>query len=192
MMHAFNMETRTPEADWPTTVQAIQSIINNSPSRRLGGRAPITFHTGMPPGDPLTVALSGSKTRNVQSIDQARLQQKMNVDALLKTLDQMHKDVHSSLSTSPKQAVERHNAKSHVVPYKPTVGDYVVVARTQGPRTKMSTNWIGPRRVSRILSDFTVELEHLLPRHHCRHSRLPYQAVRGRIGWNQGAEKRSR
>ncbi len=26
----------------------------------------------------------------------------------------------------------------------------------------MSTNWIGPRRVSRILSDFTVELEHLL------------------------------
>ncbi len=41
-------------------------------------------------------------------------------------------------------------------------GDYVVVARTQGPRTKMSTNWIGPRRVSRIVSDFTVELEHLL------------------------------
>ncbi len=35
-------------------------------------------------------------------------------------------------------------------------------ARRQGPRTKMSTNWIGPRRVSRILSDFTVELEHIL------------------------------
>ncbi len=36
------------------------------------------------------------------------------------------------------------------------------MARTQGPRTKMSTNWIGLRRVSRILSDFSVELEHLL------------------------------
>ncbi len=45
VMHAFNSETRTPEADWPTTVQAIQSIINNSPSRRLGGRAPITVQT---------------------------------------------------------------------------------------------------------------------------------------------------
>ncbi len=30
--HAFNPETRTREADWPTTVQEIQSIINNSPS----------------------------------------------------------------------------------------------------------------------------------------------------------------
>ncbi len=66
--------------------------------------------------------LSGSKTRNVRSIDQARLGQKMNVDALLETLDQMHKDVDSSLSTSRKQAVECHNAKTHVVPYKPTVG----------------------------------------------------------------------
>ncbi len=74
----------------------------------------------------------------------------------------MHKEVDSYLSTSRKIAVERHNAKTHVVPYKPTVGDYVVAACPQGPRTKMSTNWIGPRPVSRILSDFTDELEHLL------------------------------
>ncbi len=26
----------------------------------------------------------------------------------------------------------------------------------------MSTHWVGPRRISRILSDFTVEIEHLL------------------------------
>ncbi len=100
------------------------------------------------------------------------------MDALLDTLDQMHKDVDSSLSTPRKQAVERHNAKTHVVLYKPIVEDYVVVVRTQGPRTKMSTNWIGPRRVSRILSDFTVELEHLLTGttavvHVCRIYRTP-------------------
>ncbi len=59
-------------------------------------------------------------------------------------------------------AVERHNAKTHVVPYKPTVEDYVAVARTHGPRTKMSTNWVGPRRISLFLSDFTVEIELLL------------------------------
>ncbi len=81
----------------------------------------------------------------------------MNVDALLEILDQMHKDVDSSLFTSRKQAVERPNSKTHVVPYKPTVGDYVVVARMQGPPTKMSAN-----RVSRIFSDFSVQLEHLL------------------------------
>ncbi len=102
VMHAFNSETRTPEADWSTTVQAIQSIIKNSLSRRLGGRVPITVHTGMPSGNPLTVALSGSKIRNVRSIDPARLRQKMNVDALLETLDQMHNEVDSSLSKSRK------------------------------------------------------------------------------------------
>ncbi len=51
------------------------------------------------------------------------------MDALLETLDQMHKDVDSSLSTSWKQAIYRRNAKTHEIPYKPTVGDYVVVPR---------------------------------------------------------------
>ncbi len=72
---------------------------------------------------------------------------------------------------------KRCNAKNCVVPYKPTVWDYVVVA----PRTKMSTNWIGPRRVSRILSDFTVQLEN----HFCCPC-LPHQAVRQHFARNQG------
>ncbi len=55
-----------------------------------------------------------------------------------------------------------HNGKTHVVPYKADRGDYVVLARTQGPRPKLFKNWIGPRRVSRILSDLIFELEHLL------------------------------
>ncbi len=165
--------------------------MNNSPSCRLRGRAPITVHTGMPSGNAVTVALSGSKIRNVRSIDQARLQQKMNVDALLETLDQMHKDVDSSLSMSRKQAVERHNAKTHVVPYKATVGDYVVVARTQGPLPKMSTNWIGPRRVSSILRLHCRALASP-HRHHFRWLRVPHQAVRRPFRWNQGADGRSR
>ncbi len=75
----------------------------------------------------------GSKTRNVRSIDQARLGQKMNVDALLETLEQMHKDViHLSLRRASRLS-ERHNAKTHVVPYKPTVGDYVVWCARRDP-----------------------------------------------------------
>ncbi len=76
----------------------------------------------------------------------------------------MHKYVDQALSASRKPAVERHNAKTHMVPQKPTFGDYVAVARTHGPRTKMSTNWVGLRRMSRIL----VEL-------HCRDCALTYQ-----------------
>ena len=81
---------------------------------------------------------------------------------MLEALDNMHKEVSGILSETRAKAVDRHNRKTHIRPYSPTVGDYVVVARTRGARTKMSCNWIGPRRVTRILSDFTVEIEHLL------------------------------
>ncbi len=71
----------------------------------------------------------------METIDQARILQKLNIDKLLESPDKMHKDVDQTLSASRKNAVERHTGKTHVVPYKPTVGDYAVVARTHGPRT---------------------------------------------------------
>ncbi len=100
-MHSLNSETSTTEADWPITVHPIQSIMKNSPSRQLGGRTPVAFYTGMPSGNSLVVALSGSKIRSVRYVDQVRLQQKMNADSLL-ALDRMHKDVDATFSTSCK------------------------------------------------------------------------------------------
>ena len=162
VMHALSAELRIPEAEWTKTVPAIQSIINNSPSRRLGNRAPITVHTGMEPGNPLLIALQTMNVRDVSSVGEAEVIQKLEVDSMLKALDEMHKEVASTLEGARGKAVDCHNRKTHVRPYNPSVGDYVVVARTKGPKTKMSANWVGPRRVARILSDFTVELEHLL------------------------------
>jgi len=162
VMRAFNTEMKKAEVDWPTSVSAIQSIINNSPSRRLGNRAPITVHTGMESGNPLSLALSEVKIRKTRSMDEARILQELNITAAQEALDNIHKEVEGSLSASRKQAVERHNSKTHITPYKPFVGDYVVVARFLGPHTKMSTQWVGPRRITQILSDFTVEVEHLL------------------------------
>ncbi len=98
VIHAFNSETLTLEADWPEYVPATQSIINNAPSRRLGGRAPITVHTSMPSGNPLTVALTECKIQGVEKTDQARVLQRLNIDKLLESLDKMHKDVDQTLS----------------------------------------------------------------------------------------------
>ena len=33
VLHALSTEMRVPETDWPSVVPALQSIINNSPSR---------------------------------------------------------------------------------------------------------------------------------------------------------------
>lgn len=69
--------------EWPRAVPAIQAIINKSPSRRLGGRAPITVHSGMQPGNPLTVALTTSKVTDVESLDHATTLQKLKIDDML-------------------------------------------------------------------------------------------------------------
>ena len=162
VMRAFSAEFQIPESDWPKTVPAIQSIINNTPARRLGNRSPITVHTGMEPGNPLYLALNRMNIQDVSSVDKARILQALRIEELQKYLDDMHKSVNNALSESRKKAIERHNAKTGVRPCNPIVGDYVVVARTKGPRTKMSANWVGPRRVIQILSDFIVRVEHLL------------------------------
>lgn len=162
VLHAVSTEVQVPETEWPSVVPAIQSIINNSPSRRLNDLSPIKVHTGMDSGNPLSVALTIAKERGVRSLDETRILQNLRISEVMETLDNMHKDVRCSLQSSRKAAVDRHNRKTHVRAYKPSVGDFVLVARMQGPRTKMSAKWVGPRRVTRILNDFTVEVEHLL------------------------------
>ena len=161
-LHSLSTELRVPETEWPTVVPALQSIINNSPSRRLSGMSPIKVQTGMNPGNPLSIALTVAESTGVQSLDEARLMQTLSITDLQNSMDSMHRYVAPILDATRLAAVERHNRKTHMRPYNPTRGDFVVVTRMHGPRTKMSANWVGPRRITDILSDFTVEVEHLL------------------------------
>ena len=162
VIRALSAEFEVPEADWTTTVPAIQSIINNSPTRRLGNRAPITVHTGMEAGNPLQLALVSIGYKDIDSVDEARAIQKLSIDKFQCALDKMHKEVDDTLSSERKKAIQRHNSKTHVRPCNISVGDYVVIARYHGPRTKMSANWVGPRRVVQALSDFTFKVKHLI------------------------------
>ena len=127
VMRAFCIETRTPEADWPKSVPAVQRTINNSPTCRLNGLAPITVHTGIKPGNPLNLALSGFSEKRIKFIDEVQLKHKLLLQDLFDALDAMHRDVSDTLSKARKQVIESHNAKIHVTPYKSTQGDYVLV-----------------------------------------------------------------
>lgn len=57
IMRAFSTKFKIHESDCPSTVPSIQNIINNTLSRRLGNKAPITVHTGMKSGNPQNLAL---------------------------------------------------------------------------------------------------------------------------------------
>lgn len=75
LMHEFSAEFQIPETEWPTTVPAIMSIINNAPSRRLGNKVPITVHTGIPAGNPLNPALSTINYVGATNMEEARVMQ---------------------------------------------------------------------------------------------------------------------
>ena len=74
----------------------------------------------------------------------------------------MHRSVRGTLSESRKKAVDRHNKRTGVLSCNLNVGDYVVVARTRGPRTKMSANWVGPRRIVQVLKDYIYRVQHFI------------------------------
>lgn len=162
VMRAFSAEFQIPESDWPSTVPAIQSIINNTPTRRLGNRSPTAVHTCMKSGNHLHLAMTTVKYDDVSSVDVVRVLQNLKIENLLESLNNMHMSVNEMLSESRKNVIERHNARTGVYPCNPVKGDYVVVARTKDSRTKMSANWFGLTRVVQVLSDFIVKVEHLL------------------------------
>lgn len=136
----MNTDMGVPETQWPSIVSAIQLVINNSPSRRLGGRAPIMVHTGMENGNPLSVALTIANHLAVRSLNEAKMIQRLNIESLLESLDAMHKSIVVQLDTARTSAVERHNRKAHIIPNKPCMRDYVVASRMHGPRTKLYAN----------------------------------------------------
>lgn len=74
----------------------------------------------------------------------------------------MHREVATRLDEARTSGIENHNYNTHVMSYNPSLGDFVVVERMHGSRTMMSASWVGPRRITKIQSDFTVEVEHLM------------------------------
>lgn len=164
LLHILSTDRCVPETEWNTVVPAIQSVINNSPSRRLGGLSTIKVNTGMDSGNPFSVAIIIAQEPVVESLDEARIIQQMKISAILEALYNTHRNVGVSLDASRTAAVERRNRMTHVKVYKLSEGDYIMFARMHWPRTKISAKWVGLRRILGVLNDFTVEVEHLLTR----------------------------
>lgn len=92
-MRALCAELRIPELDWPKVVPSIQSVIKNSPSRRLEIRSPIEFHTGMKLWNTLSMAFANLETREDDSAEQVAILRKPKIDEMIQALYQMHKSV---------------------------------------------------------------------------------------------------
>lgn len=55
---------------------------------------------------------------------------------MLEALDEIHKELSGIISKNRKDAIDRHNAKTCVITYKPTLADYVLVQIIAVPESK--------------------------------------------------------
>lgn len=84
--------------------------------------------------NPLSVALTVSRNRGVPDLNEVELIRILNTSDPLVSLDRMHRDVPLQSDFSRSGSVERHNRKTHVLPYNPMIVAFFVVAKMHGPR----------------------------------------------------------
>ena len=165
-VRALLSEFRLKEKEWPEVLPLLQSILNHSVRPSLNNEAPITVFTGLPADNPLrTLIQPGSM--NVSSIDVVKAQKIINFKKMQGSLEKMHKQVAESRTRRREQAVERHNKKTHIQPINFELGDFVLVAkRVSSDGHKLQVRWKGPKRISRVVSDFVFEVQDLIDQSH--------------------------
>ena len=149
---------------WRSVLPVVQSVLNNTPLTRLANRCPLTAFTGLPQDTPLTTISSKSKKNTmIKSIEEIRVKQIIQTESLMKSLQDMHRDIKLSSSKNREDAVIRHNSRTHVQPVNFYVGDFVLRAKTKRERgAKISARWCGPYRVIACKSDYLFTIEDIV------------------------------
>ena len=177
-VRALISEFRLKIVEWPSVIRMVQSILNHSIRPSLGNRAPVTEFTGLPADNPLRTLLPPAPATPV-SLGFVKAQKLVRTDSLIKAIDDLHRNVSETRTRKRKQALENHNKRTGVHEVNFDVGDFVLVADSEGKSgNKLRVRWKGPRRVVRCESALVYEVEDLLNASHAliHVSRLKFYA----------------
>jgi hypothetical protein len=140
LLSALLSENKLSLDAWTSLVPIVNHILNNTPSRRLGGHAPITVFTSRKPTSPLNVIfrpLAEEFSTVTVTTDGIK-------EHVQRTMDAMH-DIHANVAAVQLPAA---SARPGERPVDFDVGDYVLVSAAHGrKRGKLHTLWTGPARV---------------------------------------------
>ena len=168
---AMTSEWRLAAEDWPAVTECVQSVLNHSPSKRLGlrddstpgvFRSPLEVFTGHLPKRPLLRAMPLQDLHHARSENEVAARQLIGVNTLQNALNAMHREVVVISSAQRKRHVELHNRKTNVRSINLQVGDFVLVRKAKSSGHKLDFTWRGPRRVTECRSDSVYEVENLL------------------------------
>lgn len=158
-MRALLSERRLSPAKWESIVGMVQAALNQQPSDKLGGRAPVTAFMGLLATTPLsTIFSSGSVSEMDEGTLHAKIQEHLSSTA--EALEAMHRDVAEIGDQRRMQARARRAARAK--PPNFGVGDFVLVASVVAAPNKLSIKWQGPKRVTKAISDWIFEVEDLV------------------------------
>jgi Chromo (CHRromatin Organisation MOdifier) domain len=149
-------ELRMYAAEWLDVVNMVQSVLSNCLSTRLNKRTPMQVFTGHAETTSLALMLKDNVPFSAP-LDFIKEQKLMEVENLSKAMTEIHAQVAEKATRDHKNAIQKHNDKTHVRSPNFQVRDYVLVAehRKSGV-SKLQVKWKGPRRVASVESDYVV------------------------------------
>jgi hypothetical protein len=170
--------------DWPYVLPVVMSVINSTPSSRLGNHAPKEVFLGLPKYNPFHVMYAPHvKDLEVLNLNNEDIQAQFTT--FVKSLEQLHvrieKDVlvaakkrsqQNATYTSENLAVKQRRAKElgkRITDLKPVdlvpnfvIGDYVLVAIPEAKHPhKLQAMWRGPYQITDVHHNFLYEVTHL-------------------------------
>lgn len=147
----------------------IQTALNEPPLRRLGAQDNGTFRTlsqVMTGSKPVRCMLHsnylGKEEAKFRKLEKVRATQILNVEKLQNAFEEMCRDIHEKVSKIHRKQIRHHNKKTSLVTPNFNVGDVVLVRRTQDEGHKHSFGWVGPRRVTNVISEFVYGVENII------------------------------
>jgi hypothetical protein len=148
-------ENRLQNEAWTELLPIVNFVLNNTPSKRLGGHSPVEVFTGHKPTSPLSVIFRPEATEfTTIPMDSAAI--KASVTALQSSLHEIHQRVNS---IQPRKKAHRKGEKE--IDFE--IGDYVLISRINDKGKDKTRNlWSGPARITAKINDRLFETTNLV------------------------------
>lgn len=156
LMQMLLAEQRMRYNQWPTIVPVVQAVMNQTPSKLLGGYSPLEVFTGHKPTSVMDVIVQSG---GVFPVRKARL----TMDEVVKKVEKVRE---SFASVTETVAAVYKRGKRELPGERPIdfgVGDYVLVSRDRHPASseKVAPTWLGPARVVEHVSPYVYKVQYL-------------------------------
>jgi hypothetical protein len=163
LFRALVSEFRLDVSQWPSLLNVVQYVINQTPSARLGGRAPITVLTGLAAQSPLDLVVGKDESFISITSDQLKEETNLAIDDALIALDEMHKDVVKSKEHHQAVNSRSTNKNRGGKPINFIPGDFVLAAQHAHSRqSKVHGKWSGPHVVELAISPWVYRVRNMV------------------------------